>query len=296
MQTIRRKPRLSEQDLNALEGSFADPSMFDHVIGRQNHPEPLELLDDETGEQIAVWIPHALSVEFCSMAYRALHDAASVSKNRGTASGSKSRSYQRADGSLSTTHVADPVMSAIIGFYDRYPRQNYCRVCAWNSNNPEAWAQALPMIQAISRRFSEYVPDKWAYQQGVAERVKSCWLIPETVFSTVTVNKNFRTAIHRDGLNLRNSFSAFNVLRAGRFLGGQLVFPRYGVAFHADNQDLLFFKPQEPHGNTDIKPFDAKPFERMSFVYYLREKMTLCGTVAEELERGKRKHGQLELD
>jgi hypothetical protein len=185
-------------------------------------------------------------------------------------------------------------MSSVIGFYDRYPRMNYCRACAWNANHPEKWEKALPLFQQISELFSHYCPERFALQKSVAAKVHPDFVIKGTVFSTITVNKNFRTASHQDGLNLEGSFSCFNVLKKGYYEGGYLIFPRYKIAFDCQNTDLMFFMPQEPHGTSEMKGlFEGKPFDRMSLVYYLRDKMQACGSMAEELQRGKSIHGGL---
>lgn len=290
MKNVMFAPTQSDKQLDSHVGEFLDDTSYDLLISNKTHPEPLRIADAETGKVFAVWVPKSLSADFCSQAYASLREAAQSTNNRGKASGA---SFQRlrADGSVSKTRIGNVVDSSIIGYYDRYPRMNYCRACAWNYAHPSEWKKAIPMIEEISRLFAQYAPEKYNYQAGVAAKVKKDWLIGESVFSTVTINKNFRTALHRDGLNLADSFSAFNVLRAGNFLGGNLVFPRYRIAVSADNQDLLFFMPQEPHGNTEMKAINGKKYERISLVYYLRDKMRDCGTIEEELERGRRYHG-----
>lgn len=290
MRTLSLQPTLTDKQLDGKVGSFLDESYYDLTISSKSHPEPCELRDATTGKLFAVWVPQSLSAEFCSQAYMSLREAAQATNNRGKASGA-SFLRKRADGSTGKTRIGNTVDSSIIGYFDRYSRMNYCRACAWNYAHPQAWAKAIPMIEQISRAFSRYAEEKYLYQASVAAQVKKDWLIGNSIFSTVTINKNFRTALHRDGLNLDNSFSAFNVLRAGNFLGGNLVFPRYRISIISDNRDLLFFMPQEPHGNTEMKSINGKPFERISLVYYLRDKMRDCGTIEEELERGRRYHG-----
>lgn len=293
MKTIDLRPLATDKQLDALCGKFLEETSYDLLISNKTHGEPLALRDAETQKIFAVWVPKSLQMEFCSSAFKSLRSAATSTTNRGIASG-ESKMRLRKDGSVSKTRIGATVESSIIGYYDRYPRMNYCRACAWNYAHPEAWRRAIPMIEQISDLFKLFAPEKYNYQASVAAQVRKEWLIGNSVFSTVTVNKNFRTAVHRDGLNLDNSFSAFNVLRAGQFIGGNLVFPRYRIAVSADNQDLLFFMPQEPHGNTEMKAINGKPYERLSFVYYLRDKMRDCGTLEQELERGRRYHGGIE--
>lgn len=284
------QPVLTDVELDSRQGKFLDDKSFDLLINNKTHPNIVELKDEQTKKTFAVWIPKLLSIDFCKQAFLSLRSAATETTNRGVASGD-THQYRRADGSIGKTTRGNPVNSAIIGYFDRSPRRNYCRSCAWNYAHMSEWQKAIPMIEEISKLFESHAPEKFEYQSRVAKQVHKDWLIGETVFSTVTVNKNFRTALHRDGLNLQNSFSAFNVLRAGNFVGGHLVFPRYRIAISADNQDLLFFMPQEPHGNTEMKAVNGKAFERISLVYYLRDKMRECGTLEQEFERGRRIHG-----
>jgi hypothetical protein len=293
MISLSFRPYESDKQLDGKLGKFLDQSAYDLLINNKTHPEPIELKDAITGVTFGVWVPKSLPLEFCLNAFQGLREAATGTTNRGIASG-ESKMRLRKDGSVSKTRIGNAVDSSVIGYFDRYSRMNYCRACAWNYARPNEWALAVAMIEEISRLFKLYAFEKYSYQATVAAKVKKDWLIGDSIFSTVTVNKNFRTALHRDGLNLADSFSAFNVLRAGNFIGGNLVFPRYRIAISADNQDLLFFMPQEPHGNTEMKAINGKKYERISLVYYLRDKMRNCGTQEEELERGRRYHGGLE--
>lgn len=288
------KPSLTDDQLRPMMGKYIDHRSYDILVNSRTHPEPFQLVDGLTKEPKAVWVPNALSVDFAQAAFHSLRGAATVTTNRGTAAGGGFL-RKRPDGTYSRTNVSKPVMSAIIGYYDRYARKNYCRSCAWNAQHPKEWEKALPLFKQISHLFSIYCPEKYALQKKVAENVHPDFLIKDTVFSTVTVNKNYQTSVHKDGLNLRDSFSCFNVLKHGVYDGGFLIFPRYRVAFDCGNTDVMFFMPQEPHGTSEIKNLiEGKSYERLSLVYYIREKMTLCGSMAEEMERGKRVHGGLD--
>lgn len=293
MEIISGKTFLTEAQLDKLIGKMPEPGSRLEVVSSQNNKQPVAIIDFETGHMKAVFVPNALNDEFVHQAYFGLRNAAQMSNNRGTAAGSGSRKRLLKDGTVSKTIIGGAVQSSVIGFFDRYPRMDFCRECAWNYAHPTEWSKALPLFAQISALFERYCPDKFNYQKAIAAKVHPDFIIPNTVFSTITVNKNFRTAIHRDGLNLKNSFSAFNVIRAGNYSGGLLVFPRYRIAIQCNNHDALFFMPQEPHGNTPITPMGSAPYERISLVYYLREKMQKCGSMAEELARGKQKHGGL---
>lgn len=297
MKTLKLKPYFTEDQCEQLIGNMSKENDYDLVISNKKFDQPVALVDAETNEPVATFVPNKLQKRFIQEAYAGLRNAAQLTNNRGSAAGSGSWKRIRADGSVSKANIGMSVRSSIIGFYDRYERMNFCRSCAWNYAHPNEWQKALPLFAQISQIFKEICPDKHEIQRRHAEKVHPDFIIPDTVFSTITVNKNFRTAYHRDALNLHDSFSAFNVINAGDYQGGLLVFPKYRVALACNNGDLLFFKPQEVHGNTPIIPMSKKAtYERISMVYYLREKMVECGSMAEELERGKKYHGGLAVE
>lgn len=287
---LERKKFLNEKELQSKIGQFLTSDDYDLTISQRTHNEPVHLISEE-GDHVCTFVPKALSLSFVAKAHEALIDAASWSSNRAEAGGSKSGKRIREDGSVSKSVVSEPVRSSIIGYFDRNTRFNYCRECAWNNKNPDKWQAALPIIQQVSNNFEVHAKEKFFYQKQIADKVHPDFLIPGTVFTTITVNKNFRTACHRDGENLNNSFSCFNVMSQGQYIGGGLVFPRYRVAIFMNNDDVLYFCPQEPHGNTEIKPMNKVKFERISLVYYLREPMLNCGSMEEEMKRGIEIHG-----
>jgi hypothetical protein len=67
-------------------------------------------------------------------------------------------------------------------------------------------------------------------------------------------------------------------------------------------RDLLLFDVHEVHGNTPLvgEGPECEPenggHERISVIYYFREKMTDCLSPAEELERAKNLRGSLSAE
>jgi hypothetical protein len=102
------------------------------------------------------------------------------------------------------------------------------------------------------------------------------------VFTTVTVNRNFRTAIHCDAGDYEGGLGNIAVLQAGEFEGGYTCLPRYGVGFDVRTTDVCFFNVHEWHGNTEFRA--KKPFERISVVCYYRNNMMRCQSSLDELE------------
>ncbi len=68
--------------------------------------------------------------------------------------------------------------------------------------------------------FAELLPTRHAAQREAADQIDPAFLVPETVFTTITVNKTFRTAAHRDAGDFSNGLSNLLVLsNNGNFTG-----------------------------------------------------------------------------
>lgn len=236
------------------------------------------------------------------VAYHALRTAAKATSNRGVAAGavtdenlppnmvklSRSRMLAiRPDGTLSNTDYARLVKSGVVGYYDRYPRIPYCRMTAFNTDHYDEFRAAYPYLAAIDNLYRVLVPDAYARQRAMVERTAQDFVIRGTAFTTVTVNRNWQTAVHRDAGDYADGFGNLAVLEAGRYRGGYLCFPRYRVAVDVRSCDFLAMDVHELHGNLPMVGLTRR-WERVSVVCYYRENMWKCGTAEQELERAKR--------
>ena len=241
------------------------------------------------GSILLVLKKRATSLDANVKAWSVLDKINFTSSNRGTASGLKPIKRIRKDGTQGkTTAVPErlAVTSFIIGYFDRNPRFPFCRPAIWNQKNPEEFKKLFPLCQEVSSRFEELVPDKHFAQAEFVNSVHPDFVIPGSVFTTLTVNKNFRTACHKDAGDFAEGFGSIVCIRSGKFSGGELILPDFRVAVSFDTQDVLFFDVHEWHGNTRIRELtpDAK---RCTVVLYCREMMNQCGSCEEELERAK---------
>jgi hypothetical protein len=193
------------------------------------------------------------------------------------------------DGTLSNTSVAIPVLSGVMGSMDRNARFPYCRTTSWNNANPEKFAKAIPLIQTISGVFEKEVPERWKAQKQKCDTTAEEWVIPNTVFTTITVNKNWQTAVHKDQGDLAEGFGVMSAFSAGGYAGCYLVFPKYRVACDMRTGDVILCDVHEWHGNTPLVPKEGVPHERISCVFYYRENMMKCGTAKEELDNVKKR-------
>jgi hypothetical protein len=108
------------------------------------------------------------------------------------------------------------------------------------------------------------------------------FIIPGSVFSSVTFNKNWRTHAHTDTGNRRPGLEALLVLASGDISGCEVVFPRYRTAVAVTHGGLLVADMHSLHGNAPL----FGPGLRVSLVCYTREGISRCGSAAEEWARG----------
>lgn len=220
--------------------------------------------------------------------------------NRGAYTGLKnSQKVQFSDGHISkSTRVYDgegnpvAVSSAIVGYFDRNTgRFPFCRATAFTANQVEQWNTLLPMTRSAAELFRQAAPARHAKQQELADKCHPEFIIKGTPFSTLTVNNNVApSGIHKDAGDFKEGLGMIAVLRRGKYRGGWLVFPEYRVGVDLQDGDVLFFNSHDWHGVTEVR--DAEEgWQRISVVFYLREKIQHCGTPAEELERAKNRPG-----
>lgn len=177
------------------------------------------------------------------------------------------------------TTYANGVFSGIAGWFDRYPRIPYGRETSYTKNHFDKFQMAYPFLQTLAKGFKDLLPWRYNNQMEAAKKLDPAYLVPETPFTTITVNKTFRTAAHYDAGDLTTGLSNLLVLsNNGNYSGAYLVAPEYRVAVNVRPGDLLLINNHEVlHGNTPIVCHDEEA-ERISLVCYFREKMLELGS------------------
>ena|SRR3990172_8538573 len=239
-----------------------------------------------SGSQIATQVKGAVNFEMIKTVWPILRNLNLKTQNRVVSSGlQRIRTCNKTFGSSEITN------SGVLGYYDRYPRTPFCRKCSWNQNHDADWKTLIPLFQKVNNVHREHAQKEWNLQAEFVGKAKKDWIIPETVYSTVTLNKNYRTAYHFDGKNLAGGFSAMLLLREGHLSGGFLVLPRYRLAIKMDTGDIVLFNGQkELHGNTAISLL-TQGAQRCTLVHYFRKNIVNCLGVQEEAKRAKRYSG-----
>ena len=179
------------------------------------------------------------------------------------------------DNYISDTNYAQSVMSGIAGYFDRYPRIPYGRACSYNEKNPEKFELCYPYLRKLNQQFKELIPGRWKAQNAEASKLDTRFRISDTVFTTLTVNHNWRTACHRDAGDLTKGFSNICGVTGPEgkgWRGGQFILPEYRIAINLQPGDMLLVNNHEGiHGNDELIGDDN---DRMTIVAYFREKMT----------------------
>lgn len=193
---------------------------------------------------------------------------------------------------VSNTTYANQVLSGIAGFFDRYPRIPWGRATSYTEHHRETYEKCYPFMRKLSSEFQRLLPERYGVQNEAAAKLDPRFRVAgeDTPFTTITVNKNFRTSAHRDAGDLHTGFSNLSVIAKDKeWEGGYLVLPEYRVAINIRPGDLLLINNHEGiHGNTELVPPSGKSLEdmeRISLVCYFREKMLELGSWEYEYQR-----------
>lgn len=314
VKTIYVIPLKTDLELDKKEGDFFPESYYNTIIDYD-----CDVYEKDSNHLILKFRKGVIDNDVCKQAFIALqHHAQQKNHNRGSASGkldmkklpkyvgkvTKKHSfrvfYKNKDGKVVKDNVGNFAMSNIAGYYDRPDRNQYtilrkkgksiknvpmCRTTSFTSQKVDKWKKCLPLIQEADHWFKKLVPDRHKIQLSRAKKTKK-YQILNTAYSTITVNYNWRTALHKDIGDLQEGFGNLIVLEKHKsipndntcnYLGGYLGFPKYGICVDVRQGDFLAMDVHQYHSNTPISG-DKKGCEygRLSVVCYLREKMIKC--------------------
>ena len=310
------EPKLTNDEIKAREGTYFTEKDADTII---DYDCDVYGLDAETGEKklLARFRKNVIDKDIIRQGWEAFYTTAAASRNRGAAAGpidvkgaywkkrkpteitNWSARYVQ-DGKVSKMRVNNNVFSSVLGYFEQTPFMGLpCRLTSYTQRYFKQYQDGMPFIQAIDRIFKKLVPEPYAKQHKQTS-AKKAYQIADTAFSSVTVNRNFRTALHCDAGDFREGFGNLSVIERGFYHGGFTIFPRYRVGFNIRTGDFIAMDVHEWHCNTEmietaedkvknkrlprIHTDDVttgtmgveKPYTRISFVCYLREKLIDC--------------------
>lgn len=279
-----------------LMGTFLDENSFDELVNYDCD------VYDTSGMLLAKFRKNVLNEYNLLCSVDNLRKAIAKNDNRGVASGfvvPEKTLYKDAvtenfklygikkDGSISSFKRGNLVYSSVVGYMDRTVMMPYCRKTAFTKNEFENFEKAIPFIQEVNEMFKLLIPEKWKIQNEYAKATDKNYIIKDTCFTTVTINKDFQTAVHKDAGDLKRGFGNLTSYKTEGLKGGYFVLPEWRIAFDLCSCDLLLVDVHQWHGNTPIEK-KTEQDERISFVMYYREKTIKCLAPKDELERVKR--------
>jgi hypothetical protein len=240
-----------------LIGQFPDLS---HVTDMLDTATKVVTPDGRTS---AVFLPGKISLKLLRRAHRLLKPVDGLVTNRAVAVGTRSlpRSMNKQGVPSPRSGVNARVLEVlearqgILGYLDRPLRKSTLTL-----KHPEMLKGNRRLVRVVDELYKRTLPIQYATQSAELRKVSPEPRIANSVFSSVYVTKNFRTAYHIDANNLRGVMTA--LIPIGKFTGGELVLPRWRIAFAFKPGDLLLFDPQQVHGNL---PFRG---ERLSAAFY----------------------------
>ena len=323
------KVKVVELQAVASDAEFAknEGKFFDVTSDVTVFDEDVDVYAIQTDEDVAAGAPRrkllakfrkaVFKPEQVQVGWDAFRSLAIPSRNRGAAAGPVdlkgvywsrrkpvettgwSTRYMQ-NGKISKMRVNNVVASGVIGNYEKTPFLGQpCRMTGYTRRGLKHYLHGIPYLEAIDRTFKELVPDSHRKQLAEVSK-KPMYQISDTAFSTLTVNMNFRTALHKDAGDYSQGFGNLSVIEWGKYHGGETQFPRFKAAFNLRTGDFVAMDVHEWHCNAalvetkedaeynktipDIRTRDASTgvigsqerFQRISFVCYFREKLEKC--------------------
>lgn len=289
VKTLKLYPIITIKESDELAGKMVTNNMVETLIDFD-----CDLYDAESGNCLAKFRKNVIPSQMCVDAYNNLKTAAMRTDSRPTASGAdgeeKASQYRvRKDGQASKQTVSKSyVYSGVIGHYDRSPRHPFCRTTAFTMHEGPKYAKGLPLVRFVDAMYKKLMPKEYKLQRAMADKTAQDFVIKGTSFTTVTVNKNYSTAIHKDAGDFKDGFGNLVALRKGEFEGNYLTLPRWGVGFDLRNGDLLLMDVHQWHGNTPMLKHHESAV-RLSLVMYYRENMIYCDTAKNETKKAQKR-------
>lgn len=274
MDTVRRTKVMSDKEIRGKKGTFFHE--YDTLYTES------VCVQDTKGRVLACFLKNQIPENICRTARDVYETVGSnTSINRGDAAGSEGPIKRSRDIDFTTKklfeHDAHAVRSGIMGYIDSANWRSPCRQTAFNAAHQDAFEQGRAYIENVSALYAQHLPE--AYERQRVQCLKSPnHIIANTVFSTVTVNKNFQTALHIDRGDFLGGFGNISVVERGSYDGGYTVMPQYGIAFDVRQGDVLFLDVHEYHSNTPLE-LHSDDAMRLSFVCYLRRNMYKCDEI-----------------
>lgn len=315
VQTIVVHAQATDEEFSKYEGTWFEEKDVSKIVKEDADVYGVEA--DGTKHLLAKFRKEVISKDLVQEGWDAFRFAANPSRNRGAAAGPidlkgkywgrrkptetvkwSTRYFQ--NGKVSKMRVNNNVASGVVGFYEKTPFLGLpCRMTSYSRGNMKNFLHGMPFLTRIDELFQKLEPTAHKKQLALAKK-HSMYQIADTAFSTVTVNSNFRTALHKDAGDFKEGFGNLSVIEWGKYHGGYTLMPRFKIGFDVRTGDFLAMNVHEWHTNSpmyeteedkkynltlpDIRTRDPNVgvagsnhrYQRLTFVCYFREKLVDC--------------------
>jgi len=307
---------LSDDEVAKLQGTWIDESHIKLPLVKED--TDVYYNDNGIYKLLLKFRKNVISDDLVDIGWQSYKDLAKPSRGRGASAGpidTEGQYWSKKDlvdtkkwstgymikGKKSKMKVNNQVASNPVGFYEA--SNNFsklpCRLTHFTRCNFKKYNEGLPFIQRIDQLFQELIPNAHMKQLERANLTNN-FKIPNTSFSTVTINRNFRTALHKDAGDFKGGFGNLTVIERGKYHGGYTVFPQFGIGIDLRNNDFVAMDVHQWHSNTELyetesdKLFNStlksefndnseigtagiyEKYTRLAFVCYLRKKIINC--------------------
>tara|TARA_R100001086_G_scaffold243116_1_gene171601 strand:+ start:10 stop:933 length:924 start_codon:yes stop_codon:yes gene_type:complete len=196
--------------------------------------------------------------------------------------------YKDATGKVVNRCQSNQVRSGVAGFFDKVAGLP-CRKVGWSNRNPLKHNALIELAREIENNHKEKCETSYKYHRKKADEVSGDMLFDGTIYSTMTLNYDFRTASHQDKGDLQGGLSTLTIFEEvpDNYTKFYLGLPEYKIAFDVRDGDTLIFNAHEYHANTEfevktdrlkVDDLTGNNFAgRMSCVCYLRDRLNACG-------------------
>ena len=254
VKTLVVKPIYTDEEIKNKEGHWFDEKDIHTII---KHDNVIKKKVNGKLKVIAIFKKNFINDDLNKLAFECYHRAALPSRGRGAAAGiintdsvywkkripvniDKWSTSYIVDGKKSKMKVNNQVASNVIGYYEATPFLNLPpRMTNYTRTHLDKVTRGLPYIEKLDNFYKSNLIDIYNIQKKRCLKRKEL-SIPNTVFSTITVNRNFRTALHRDAGNFEDGFAVMSVLERGKYSGGYTLFPQYGIGFDIRKVTVLY--------------------------------------------------------
>ena len=302
---------INEEELKSVKGQFLDSGWVHHLINYD-----ADVYDESTGKFICSYRKNRLKKS--EVAWENYKHLSVAARGRGAAAGPidptstywakrslvKTKGFRTSylvNGKESKMSVNNQVSSTPIGFFEKTKALGIdkpCRLTYHTSQSLKEYEKGKPYIHELDRWYRHIRPLEYKIQLDRAN-IKKEFKIDNTAFSTITMNRNFRTALHQDQGDYGH-IACLSVLEYGQYSGGLFLLPGYGIGIDLRQDDILIANVGNYHCNSEIYTtkeqeiyneslpivFKGNPkvgtigvyekYARISFVSYLREKLINC--------------------